>query len=316
MQCLYPITVPRYSNYKDKESGIVFTKVYGKIKVPCGRCPACRRRIQNEWAFRCMEEAKDSKLCAFITLTYSDDNLPISDLGIPTLVKKHLQRFFKNLRYDFPSIRYYGCGEYGDKFSRPHYHSLIFINDKVDHDFVKNAISRRWPFGLIDYVPTVTPANAKYCCKYSMKSIGFDYGDCVPPFALMSRRPGIGKGFLNRVNIDVFRRLNLWTVHDQAGTPYPLPRIYKDFFFDKDERDAHSLELSNIINGKEDYDMIQYFQDNSDNYFYTKFNISHNIEKRFIKSLQNESYPFRRKPQTRKRLSSQKNDEFTVNDFD
>ena len=243
-----------------------------------------------------MQESIDSKFSVFVTLTYDDDHLPFTDSGEATLFKHHLQKYFKDLRYWLGDFRYYACGEYGDSFGRPHYHALVFYNGSKKFDEVKSILEQRWSYGSskVDY--GVTPANAKYCCKYSMKSLGFDYLDCTPPFALMSRKPGIGKGFLNRVNVDVFRKLNLWHVHDEAGTPYALPRLYKPYFYDENECYQHSLLLEKQCYSREIFSDALYYQFNSGNKFKTDLDIIHSVERQFIKKLKNELYSYRYTP--------------------
>lgn len=290
MKCLYPFYVDRYRNVVI--NGYPCKVRDGSVQVPCGRCPPCRRRKQNEWAFRCMEEAKDSRLSIFVTLTYDDDHLPWSALGEATLCKQHLQKYFKDLRYWLGDFRYYSCGEYGDKFGRPHYHALLFYNGEKSFEEVEKILTDRWIHGFSKVDNGVTPANAKYCCKYSMKSLGFDYGDCTPPFALMSRRPGIGKGFLKRVNVDVFRRYDLWHVHDDSGTPYALPRIYKPFFYTEEECYTHSKLLERLCYKKEIFEETDYYQHNSGNYFASQIDVINSVERQFIKKLKNELYQF------------------------
>ena len=50
------------------------------IYVPCGHCADCQRVMHNEWFFRCMIEYQDcinkGGSVYFITMTYSEENLP------------------------------------------------------------------------------------------------------------------------------------------------------------------------------------------------------------------------------------------------
>ena len=61
-------------------------------------------------------------LILFVTLTYDDDHLPEYN----SLNYKHFQDFMKRLRKSHSGVRFYMCGEYGEDFSRPHYHALLF----------------------------------------------------------------------------------------------------------------------------------------------------------------------------------------------
>lgn len=305
MDCFYPITVPRYSNVRRmSRTGVIITQqtITGRLQVPCGRCPACRRRKQNEWAFRILEESKYHSKVAFVTLTYDDDHLHYSDSGIPTLVPEHCKTLIKNLRYDLEyydnnderqSFRYFLCGEYGDQFDRPHYHMIFFYSGDHDHEYIEKCFTKRWFHGFIKYELGISAGRAKYCAKYSLKSIGYDYQDVIPPFARMSRRPGIGHQFIKNLNIHSFRERDLWHVHDYSGTPYSLPRFYKERIYSHDEIEQHSLLLQKLKGLKFDFSI----NDNTENREIFKF-MSDKIrysEHLFIKKLLRENYGFKYK---------------------
>ena len=73
-------------------------------------------------AVRCMHEASMHMFNSFVTLTYDDNHLPEYN----SLNYKHFQDFMKRLRKSNNGVRFYMCGEYGEDFSRPHYHALLF----------------------------------------------------------------------------------------------------------------------------------------------------------------------------------------------
>lgn len=110
----------------DEDYNIVFKESIGHIgpfELPCGRCIGCRLEKRRQWAIRCVHESQFHDENCFITLTYDDDNLPDSN----SLVKSDIQKFFKRLRKKInKKIKTLYCGEYGDKFGRPHYHAIIF----------------------------------------------------------------------------------------------------------------------------------------------------------------------------------------------
>ena len=162
-----------------------------RVHLPCGKCLGCRVDKARTWAIRCLHESQMHDANSFITLTMSDEHLH-------DICKDDLQRFFKRLRKALGGKRvsYYAVGEYGELSRRPHYHALVF--GWFPHDAYywsgngKNALfrspflERLWPFGN-SLVGGVTYESACYCTRYCAKALS-DGG-----FALMSRRPAIGK---------------------------------------------------------------------------------------------------------------------------
>lgn len=137
-----------------------FTNEFREIEIPCGHCYHCRETRTNQWVFRLYAHSEFYKYIYFITLDYapiyqkSDQmNYVISKLGKavyhlddlnsthrlafhPTLLcKEHYQNFLKRLRsidrLKDAQLSYFLCGEYGKKFSRPHFHILLFSNEPV-----------------------------------------------------------------------------------------------------------------------------------------------------------------------------------------
>ena len=94
------------------------------INVPCGQCIGCRLQKSLDWAVRCVHEKSLHEESSFVTLTYDDEHLPKNG----SLVYRDFQLFMKRLRKEFAptNIRFYMCGEYGETFSRPHYHACLF----------------------------------------------------------------------------------------------------------------------------------------------------------------------------------------------
>ena len=166
MGCNFPIQAYRLLNEKTEngKSVVCFKlasvgeKPYEKCQVPCGRCEGCMISRSRDWAVRCVHEASlygDNN--SFITLTYSDENLPpridqscdercavykshLKPCPKGSLCKKDFQDFMKRLRkrcngiipvekkpgkFHYP-IRYYQCGEYGSLLKRPHFHACLF----------------------------------------------------------------------------------------------------------------------------------------------------------------------------------------------
>lgn len=191
------------------------------LSLPCGRCIGCRLDRSRQWACRCMLESSLHDSNSFVTLTFSDENLPYAN----SLSVRTFQLFMKRLRFKFGNgIRFYGCGEYGDKLGRPHYHAILFGLDFPDKFFWKMSgdypiyrspsLESVWSYGH-SYIGAVTFESAAYVARYVMKKITGDlaadhYVDVNtgvvrdPEFNIMSRNPGVAKPWLDRYVSDVY----------------------------------------------------------------------------------------------------------------
>ena len=203
----------------------------GPVLVPCGRCLACRIARSKEWAERCLHELEFWKENSFVTLTYSDEHLPIGG----NLVKSHLQLFIKRLRETIReekrSLRYFACGEYGETYGRPHYHLILFGIGIRDKDIVCEV----WPQGRV-HMGTVTRDSCQYVSGYVMdkdsgKKDPLAHLHTVKPFQMQSQ--GIGKDWLDahadQVLYDVGIRRN--------GKVEGMPRYYRKRLGDRLSQD-------------------------------------------------------------------------------
>jgi hypothetical protein len=234
MPCYGPLTAYRpKATANDKR--LVFKKSDAEtgvgIKIPCGKCPGCKLEHSRQWAVRCMHEKRLHTDSCFVTLTYSDDNLPPGN----TLVLADLQNFLKRLRHETgPNLRFFACGEYGSRTSRPHYHLLLLNSDFADKRIVSRGsqynlyesplLSRLWPAGH-HALGDVTFESAAYVARYCMKKNqnGKTVNDGrLPEFITMSRRPGLGAGYFEKFRSELIS-------HDTIivnGVAAALPRFY------------------------------------------------------------------------------------------
>lgn len=186
------------------------------LLIPCGQCVGCRLERSRQWAVRCVHEASMFDNNCFITLTFNDESL-LSRINPFSLDVRDFQLFMKRLRKMFGNgIRFYHCGEYGDRYSRPHYHACLFNFTFPDllpwkevngfKLYTSETLSRLWPYGYSS-VGSVTFESAAYVARYIMKKINgkgsfhsYFLGDLEtgegyfrkPEYTTMSRRPGIG----------------------------------------------------------------------------------------------------------------------------
>ena len=174
--CINPIKIKTV----DKNNDVVIKE------VPCGHCLECMQQKSTDIVIRGIIEYKkyNKKYTgSFITLTYNDKFLPENR----SLKKQDYIVFLRELRRYIAKtegrtgIRILGCGEYGTKKGRPHYHLVIFnwIPDdlKVDHSAnVKNnnilykskTLSKIWGKGRV-VVGTASEQTIGYIAGYTSK---------------------------------------------------------------------------------------------------------------------------------------------------
>ena len=209
-----------------------------RISVPCGKCPSCLANKRASWAFRLQQELKDSKSAKFVTLTYDEKN------NTGSLSKNDVQLFLKRFRAlcqkvdaDY-KVRYYLTGEYGSNTFRPHYHMLIFNIPVLSEIELYETINKAWKNGS-SFIGDVTPASIMYVAKYLLKGSVTPDG-CEEPFSLMSRRPGIGFQYVERMAD--------WHAEEQrtfvqsGSVKQTMPRYYKDKIFSKSDKEEISIK--------------------------------------------------------------------------
>jgi len=262
MPCYKPIT--GYRGRKAGPSGktaIVF-KVEDscgiKLQLPCGRCIGCRLERARQWAVRLTHEAQLHGDSLFLTLTYNDEHLPADG----NLNKKHFQDFMKRLRWQHrdKQIKFFHCGEYGERFTRPHYHACLYginFDDRVRYserngiplDYSKQ-LEELWGKGFAS-VGELTFESAAYVARYCTKKVtGLQaaehyqrvtpYGELVevePEYVTMSRRPGLSKTWFDQYADEVYPSDEVIS----RGHPAKPPRYY-----DKLYEAAHGLEFANV----------------------------------------------------------------------
>lgn len=254
MACFRPFSV--YSKaYPGKGITLDPRKGFGELpfKLPCGQCIGCRLDRSQEWATRLHHEATLHESNAFLTLTYSDVFLP-DDYSVSV---REMQLFLKRLRKfcEPVKVRFFACGEYGERNYRPHYHLLLFGYDFPDKTLWRRApsgellyrsksLEKLWPFGHSE-IGAVTLASAGYVARYVVKKVGGELaeshynrvhphsGECVsvrPEFVVMSTRPGIGRGWFDKYSGDAFP--SDFLVVD--GRKRPVPRYYSKMLAEKE----------------------------------------------------------------------------------
>jgi len=202
------------------------------VSVPCGKCHGCRLDKSREWAMRCSHEAQLHDENSFITLTYNDEHLPRTKDGTPTLNPDNYVRFMKRLRERTPHrISFFHCGEYGDRDNRPHHHAILFGRGFADMYFWRKSghynlyrseeLETLWTFGHSE-IGEASFESAGYIARYQLKE-HTPIDGVHPPYLTMSRRPGIGKRWIEQFQDDVYPDDRVVV---QGGTAYKPPRYY------------------------------------------------------------------------------------------
>lgn len=213
---------PKLLYVNNYDNGYTVQPEKAPVLVPCGKCIECVQAYSRSWSLRVMLEARQHKENCVVTLTYNDEHLPKDG----ELSKRDVQLFFKRLRkyLGVKSVRYFYCGEYGDRYSRPHYHVILFgwkPNDleyfyttkKGSRIYKSEIMKRLWSIpardpktgkilrnrygkvvwdniGFAD-VGELTYETAWYCTKYLQKLLPRPHVN-QQAYLCMSRRPGIG----------------------------------------------------------------------------------------------------------------------------
>lgn len=201
-----------------------------KVTLPCGQCIGCRLERSRQWAMRCVNEAQLYKENSFITLTYDKHHIPlINSLNLkdkliettPTLKPRDFTLFMKKFRKKYGKVRYFQCGEYGDKLGRPHHHAILFgksfpnqylysTRNGVNY-YRDTELEKVWGKGMV-IIGDVTFESAAYVARYIVKKqLGADdreylehYGMKHPEYVTMSRRPGIGREWYEKYKDDIY----------------------------------------------------------------------------------------------------------------
>ena len=235
----------------------------GSIPCPCNKCIPCLINRKRLWTHRILLESYAHEHNAFITLTYTDENLcfknPKTDEELlhSTLNPLHLKNFIKRLRRatDPQRLRFYAVGEYGDKSWRPHYHLALFGYEpcwygstrKDKHAKGKpccppcDLIFNKWKFGGIDNA-TVENDSAGYIAGYVTKKLTKADDTRLlgrhPEFARQSNRPGIGALCIETLADTLFAKFGKNALTEHSDVPLSLTH------------GSRSLPLGRYLRGK------------------------------------------------------------------
>lgn len=323
MPCYRPLEA-----WQTIEGEVVFKKGQGQhhydikrpLNLPCGQCVGCRLERSRQWAVRCTHEKQFHEEAAFLTLTYSDDDLPdagsllhydvqcfmkklrrhvvrhLPKCKIPTakksgrvsVLKQNANGLRWNLEVKFKRrekklnvnyLRYYMCGEYGEKTRRAHYHMCLYgwtpkdqtyyttsgskIKSKI---FTSKTLDKIWGKGHC-YIGDITFESAAYVARYILKKVNGpraeqhyeiidgDTGEILkrqPEYTRMSLKPGIGSSWIEKFASDAYPAGTVLARGHKSKTPKYYDKKYKqldplgyeDLLFER-EKEGKKNELDN-----------------------------------------------------------------------
>lgn len=207
--------------------------------VPCGRCMACRVNHKRMWTGRILGEARYAATpSTFLTLTYEHE----PEGG--TLRKTHIKEYLKKIQHPLGKVRYFACGEYGDKTMRPHYHMILFNHPpEAFEKFLQahwcNSEGKIRGFIKVDEVNQTTAA---YVCGYVTKKMGAKddprLEGRLPEFAQASRKPPLGAATIRHMQSMLETKSGCKALADKGDIPmsfrmdgkiYPIGKYWRDW---------------------------------------------------------------------------------------
>lgn len=181
-----------------------------------------------------LNEAKFHTANCVLTLTYDDSNLPPDGSLRPDDVSIFIRRLRKSTRL---KVSYFYCGEYGENFSRPHYHLVLFGYDfstdrkyhfatNLSKFYTSDYLTNLWRQGHA-LISDFSKEGAQYTAKYVLKKVNgksqdSHYKGKLPEFARMSKKPAIGLRFVQQYFEEIY---NNKCVRDFQNS-YKIPRYY------------------------------------------------------------------------------------------
>jgi len=151
-------------------------------------------------------------------------------------------------------LRYYMCGEYGDKTQRAHYHMCLYGWDPSDKRFyttsgskihsriyTSKTLDKIWGNGQV-WTGEVTFESAAYVARYIMKKVNGEKakkhyervdpetGEIInrkPEYTHMSLKPGIGAAWLQKYKSDVYPEGTVLARGHRGKSPKYYDQKYK-----------------------------------------------------------------------------------------
>ena len=165
------------------------------LRVPCGHCPECQSRNQDDWFIRSVYETKRVQekggAVWFATFTFDDEHLhwyedrkrkfrcpcfdPDDFKQFRDMLRTNMKRDMKkglipeNSLKDENTIRYFYACEYGGKKGRIHLHANIYIPFYLSCKYVYDLFKKCWTNGFVMWSKKGMIATGNRASNYIMK---------------------------------------------------------------------------------------------------------------------------------------------------
>lgn len=244
--------------------------------VPCGKCLLCesQKRVERSVCVQMHIEAY-GKMPLFIGLSYAPEYLPYRHVVsgrywraaevasviddeerqrfVPSVYRADVSAFLKaykrvhNLKVS--DFTYFGCGEYGGKYQRPHYHLIWFGDELLENLFEKDVhkaerwLAEFWHYGNVDICPAEY-GGIHYTTKYCLKEEQTVPDGAHPCFTIMGH--GIGWNWLKTAHAEKIRQQYLYL-------QYNKDRIFDDLGSIDVPLDADIYTRLDLLKQQRDY---------------------------------------------------------------
>lgn len=283
-------------DYEDMEERVKSGLIRNRQIIPCGKCIGCRLEYSKDWATKGCLEAESYSENWFLTITYDQDHLPEAGTMIDpktgeemgqnpfgtlkpkdwTLFLKRLRQYYKR-KYNHEGIRMMACGEYGEQYSRPHYHAIMYnlpLHNMAFHTYNENhealyrclELEEIWGKGMI-VAADVNWNTCAYVARYITKKVGLptqeEYYKCLgvaPEFFRMSRKPGIGRTYFETHKDEIYKKDCLTIQKYGGGKMKVRPPKYYDKLYDKINHDEFERLKTKRRKGSEEIRKVKYIQ--------------------------------------------------------
>lgn len=244
--CLYPKLIENRKYKSNKKNGGIIPAITDErtlyVPVGCGNCIECRKQQARQWQVRLNEEIKSDNKAYFMTMTFSEESLDklttevlkskrYSKKEVNEIATIAVRRFLERWRKEYKkSIKHWLITELGHTGTeRIHIHGLIWTDKPQE-------IERIWQYGFVDTGQYVNEKTINYIVKYVNK-LDKDHKGYK---SKILTSPGIGKGYLNRID----KKLNEYKGKETKeyyktpiGLKVNLPIYYRNKIYTEEQRE-------------------------------------------------------------------------------